>query len=188
MSARSSTMRSGRTIGERREKLETASERLEAHKKIRRQQISRVLITAFAFILVAVILVFFGKFFFVEREERPGSVSVVVPFTPTIEVIDEDAGPTGAKISSRMTEYIGQAESDFRELGYTPLKAVIPTGAIREIDFYLDGISGFIKLTLDRPTGVSIEDADRMIRYLGSIGKSGFEYIDVRLDGRAYYK
>lgn len=186
--ARSSTIRSGRTIGERREKLETASERLDAHKKIKRKQVSRVMMTTFAFILIAVLLVFLGKFLFVEREDRPGSVTVVVPFTPTIEIIDEDAGLSGAKISSRMKEYIGEAEADFKDLGYTPVKAVLPTGAIREIDFYLENIPGRIKFTLDRPTGVSVEDADRMIRYLNSIGKSSFEYIDVRLDGRAYYK
>ena len=185
---RSSTIRSGRVIGERREKLETASERIDAHKRIKRRQISRIIVTAFVFIFVAVVLVFFGKFFFVDIEERPGSISVVMPYSPTIEIIDEDAGITGAKISSRMKEYIGQAESDFRELGYKPIKAVLPAGAIREIDFYLDGYNGFIKFTLDRATGVSVEDTDRMIRYLAGKGISDFQYIDVRLDGKAYWR
>ena len=64
----------------------------------------------------------------------------------------------------------------------------MPAGAIREIDFYLDGYNGFIKFTLDRATGVSVEDTDRMIRYLAGKGISDFQYIDVRLDGKAYWR
>ena len=87
-----------------------------------------------------------------------------------------------------MKEYIGQAEVDFRELGYQPIKAVIPVGSIREVDFYLDGYTGFIKMIIDRGTGVSVEDADRMIKYLADIDVSDFSYIDVRIEGKAYWK
>ena len=87
-----------------------------------------------------------------------------------------------------MRSYIGQAEIDFKDLGYHPVKAVVPSGSIREVDFYLDGVNGRIKTTIDRGTGVTIEDADRMIRYLTSIGVGEFEYIDVRVDGKAYWK
>ena len=91
-------------------------------------------------------------------------------------------------VTSRMKDYIGQAEVDFRALGLVPVKAVIPAGAIREIDFYLDGKTGFVKTTIDRGTGVSTEDAKRMLDYLESQGITDFEYIDVRLEGKAYWK
>ena len=83
---------------------------------------------------------------------------------------------------------MGQAESDFRDLGYTPLRAVIPAGAIREVDFYLSGWVGKIKMTIDRETAVSVEDADRMLRYLQGINVSEFEYVDVRVEGKGYWK
>ena len=182
-------MKSGRVIGARREKLETASERASIHKKLRRQQISRIILTSSIFIAVAVLLVLLGRLLVTDGELLPaGSVSVVVPYSPTIEVIDEDAGNGAAHLSSRMKEYIGQAEADFRDLGYTPVKAVLPVGSIREVDFYLDGVSGYVKTIIDRDTGVTTEDADRMIRYLSSINISDFEYIDVRIDGKAYWK
>lgn len=181
-------IKSGRTIAERREKLETASERVATHKKIKRQQISRILITIIGFILVAVVLFGIGNLFFGDGTELSTIETTVVEYQPTIEVVDADAASTGGHISSRMKEYIGMFEEDIRELGYTPKKAVIPTGSIREIDFYLDGYDGFIKTILDRGTGVSAEDADRMIRYLASRDVTDFEYIDVRIDGKAYWK
>jgi len=183
-------VRVGRTIGEAREKLETASERTAAHKKNERNRRIRLISTIVGFVLVIGIIILAIGFFINGREPEgysPGEIEV--PFAPTIEVIDEDSSAAaGGGITGRMKEYIGQAEADFRELGYTPVKAVIPTGAIREVDFYLDGYNGFIKLIIDRETGVSVEDADRMIRYLAGQGIGDFTYIDVRIDGKAYWK
>ena len=87
-----------------------------------------------------------------------------------------------------MNTYIARAEKDFRDLGYTPTKAIIPSGSIREVDLRLDGYTGFIMMTIDRGSAVSAEDADRMIRYLSGMGVSDFSYIDVRIDGKAYWK
>lgn len=183
---RKSTIKSGRTIAEKREKLETASERTAAHKKIKRQQASRVAVTFLGFAIIAAILVYLGTLFFTDGESIIVSTSVSIPYAPTIEVVDNNVGSTG--ITARMKEYIGQLEADLKEYGYTPVKAVIPTGAIREVDFYLDGTSGFIKTTIDRGTGVTAEDADYMLRYLAAQGITDFTYIDVRLDGQAYWK
>ena len=170
---RKSTLQAGRTIGERREKLETALERAAARDKIKKKQHRRIFWTVFGFIAAAAVVIFVGtKLFPVSDEEiaPPNEITVVVPYAPTVEVIDEEASSTGGHLTSRMKEYIGQAEADFRELGYTPTKVVIPAGSIREVDFYLDGYTGAVKLLIDRGTGVSVEDADRMIRYLAGIG------------------
>ena len=183
-----STIKSGRTIGERRERLETASERLAAHKKNKHRQNFRIIVTVVGFIAVGAAGIFFLVNFFKQREVNEIETAptiIVKSYKPTIEIIDENST---SGITTRMAEYIGQAESDFRELGYTPLKAVVPAGSIREVDFYLDGHNGFIKTTIDRGTGVSIEDADRMLRYLASINVHDFTYIDVRIDGKAYWK
>ena len=183
------SLKSGRTIGERREHLETASERMASHKKIKRHQKLRLIFTILGFGVVLLAAICIGTQLFQHDEASPSfSSTIVVPYKPTVEVIDEDAATTGGRITSRMEEYIGQAEADFRELGYTPTKVIIPSNSIREVDFYLDGYNGFIKILIDRGTGVSVEDADRVIRYLAGIGVSNFSYIDVRLDGQAYWK
>lgn len=188
---RQSTLKSGRTIGERREHLETALEREEARKKIKKKQRFRVVLTVVGFLAVATCMAYAALFFFQDREEGRGfgfNRVTTDPYSPTIEIIDENSDATGGKITNRMSEYIGQAEADFREIGLTPVKAVIPAGAIREVDFYLEGFKGFIKFTTDRGTGVSVEDAKRMIDYLLSQDISDFAYIDVRIDQKAFWK
>lgn len=185
---RESTWKSGRTIGERREKLETASERAAEHKKKEKRKKMRLSFTVIGFAAAAVIAVWAFNFFFRGNTPENYSPTIEIPFVPTIEVIDEGASAGAEHITTRMKEYIGQAESDFRELGYTPVKAVVPRTGVREVDFYLDGHPGFIKLITDRGSGVSVEDADRMIRYLSSQGVTEYSYIDVRTDGKAYWK
>ena len=188
MRSHKSSLRTGRTIGEKREHLETANERAAARKKDKFKKSLRVILTIISFI--ALILVLIGLYFGfrtaetnLEELNNPNTT-----LDSTIEIIDEDADSTGGHLSSRMTEYISQVVSDFKEFGLTAIKAVIPTGSIREVDFYLDGHTGFIKTTIDRGAGVTTEDAERMLRYLSSIGVSDFEYIDVRIDGKAYWK
>ncbi|MBR3253930.1 hypothetical protein IKF86_01650 [Candidatus Saccharibacteria bacterium] len=190
---RRSTLVSGRTIGERRERPETASERTAAREKVKKKQARRFISTVIFYIALAAIVIFAGIKIFSPRNEDEitesvSSDTIIVPYAPTIEVIDEAASATGGHLTSAMKEYIGQVEVDLREFGYVPTKAVIPNGAVREVDIYLDGYTGYIKLVTDRGAGVSAEDADRMLRYLASIDVHDFEYIDVRIDGKAYWK
>ena len=183
-----SRIKSGRTIGERRERLETANERLAARAKVKKRQNFRVFATVAIFLIVLGAIIFFIVKFIQQRETNEAetaTTAVVKTYTPTIEIIDENHA---GDITTRMSEYIGKAESDFKDLGYMPIRAVIPVGAIREVDFYLDGISGFIKTTIDRDTAITAEDTDRMLRYLTGQGVGEFTYIDVRIDGKAYWK
>ena len=186
---RQSTFKMGRTIGEKREKLETANERNAARKKDKKHKIRRITLTVIGFailigILIALCFAFVGNgepTSTTEPQEEPVSTE------PTIEIVDEDAA-SGSHITNRMRSFIGQAEQDFRDLGYKPVKAVVPTGAIREVDFYLENHPGFIKTTIDRGTAVTVEDADRMFRYLAGQGINDYQYIDVRISGKAYWK
>ena len=186
---RRSTLKSGRTIGEQREKLETANERMIARQKDKRQKRLRVFFVSFGFVALAAVLV--GAYLLlIDRsgENQLKNKPEAYVYQPTIEIVDEDATAAEGKITSRMQEYIGQAEADFRSLGYQTTKAVLPTNTIREVDFYLDGHPGFIKMVIDRGTAVSVEDADRMLRYLVNQGITDFQYIDVRLPYKAYWK
>lgn len=190
--SRSSTIRTGRTIAEKREHLETKNERAAARKKDKHKNARRIIVVTICFLALIAILAILAVNFFGSHDDDMLSLPIEdssnPTYEPTIEIIDEDASATGGKITARMRQYIGQAEADFKDLGYTPIKAILPAGAIREVDFYLEGYSGFIKLIIDRPTAVSVEDADRMLRYLTSQGIAEFQYIDVRIDKQAYWR
>ena len=185
-----SKIKSGRTIGERREHLETANERLAARKKVKKRQNMRIFFTVAGFIIIACvavgILIHFLRQQREEQEVDPAPTVTVKTYRPSIEIIDESTGTDG--ISSRMREYIGRLENDLRELKIAPTKAVIPAGSIREVDIYLDGYSGYAKTIIDRGSGITAEDISRMLRYLSTQNVADFEYIDVRIDGKAYWK
>ena len=185
---RKSTFKLGRTIGEKREKLETANERAEARKKDKKKKALRVIITIIGFCALIAILVVLFKNVVINNEPNVPEEEIVTDYTPTIEIIDATTGSSKGKITSRMTRYIGRAEKDFRDLNYKPIKAVIPQNSIREVDLYLDGITGYIKMTIDRDSAISVEDADRLIRYLTEKEIEEFDYIDVRIDGKAFWK
>ena len=55
------------------------------------------------------------------------------------------------------------------------------------MDIYLEGRDEYYKCNLDRGTAETVEDIVRMIGYLKKQGVMA-GYVDVRLEGRAYYK
>ena len=181
----------GRTIGEKRERLETKRERAAARERDKRRNFWRITSVSLGFIALIGILIFLAATFF-RQEPTPETITESKPAVtvsqPTIEIVDDSASATGGKITSRMREYIGMLESDLRGYNYTPTRAVIPVDSIREVHFYLDGYPGYLKTTIDRGAGVTAEDIDRMLRYLQGQGITEFEYIDVRIDGRAFWK
>ncbi len=187
-----STIMSGRTIGEAREHLETANERSAARKKDKRKRATRIALISICFvILIGILIALFINFVTTGRESlepEPEPVIASQSFVPTVPIEDENSTNVADKISARMKEYIGMLEADFRDLNYAVAKAIIPSSAIREVDIVLDGHPGYIKTIIDRDAAVTAEDADRMLRYLAGQGTETFEYIDVRIDGKAFWK
>lgn len=186
---RKSQIMSGRTIGAKREHLETANERAAARKKDKQKSALRIFFTVLGFLALAAILVAL-YFVFIKQDDvnYDDYVATTTTKEPTIEIIDEDSSSTGGKITSRMKQYLGRVEECFKEREYQPVKAVIPASSIREVHLYLEGYDGFIKMIIDRDPAISVEDADRMIRYLAEQGTTTFSYIDVRIDGKAYWQ
>lgn len=66
-------------------------------------------------------------------------------------------------------------------------KVTLPTGMSRELYVDLEGRTEYYKVNLDRETAVTAEDIDRMVRYLEKNGVTP-EYVDVRIEEKAYYK
>ena len=184
-----STMRLGRTIGETREKLETSNERALARKKDKQKKALRILISSTIF-LVMIIAAIVLLVIFISSSKEPSieePTSTITDYTPTIEIIDEGTSSANS-ITNRMKEYIGQLEYDLKELGLNPVRAIIRPQAIREVDIFLKDHNGYLKTIIDRGAGVTAEDALRMLKYLEEQGITDFEYIDLRVDNKAYWR
>lgn len=100
------------------------------------------------------------------------------------QVIDEN---NRGRISTRTRNYIAQLEKDLADLGHRVVKVTLPTGTSRELYVDLEGRTEYFKVNLDRGTAITAEDIDRMVRYLEKNAIMP-EYVDVRVDEKAYYK
>lgn len=176
-------MRIGRTIGAEREKIQTESERMLYHEKIRRKKMISVAIylAILAIIVLGIISIIVGL-----RDKKAalpseqGSTEV----QPTVPIVDE----AGVAVSRKVREFVGYLEQDLKEYGITLARAVLPRNKTREVDVYVTDFEGYFKLSLDRGAGVSAEDMDRILRFLKGQGITGVEYVDLRVSGKGYYK
>ncbi len=110
---------------------------------------------------------------------------------PTVQIVDESGvSPEqgSAVVGTRLLGFLGRIVSEAQGRGYTPVKAVLPTGTTRQVDVYFEGKQTYVKFSIDRGAGEQMEDADRALIYLQSYGGGGAEYVDVRVSGRAAYK
>ena len=176
---------SGRPIAGKIEKVKSDSERERTKKYHRKQKITAGLIV----VILGGFLIFMtfraGVEFFkmIMREGKEAEAEV----TPTITVIDEGTG-TVAKMSSRTREYIANLETELKERGIILTEARIPKERLREVDLSIEGEEGYFKVSLDRGVGVTAEDIERMIKYLEEEEIEEFEYVDVRVERKGYYK
>ncbi len=177
-------LKSGRTIVAELEQAVPTSDRIEEHKKTERKH--RFLAFLFVLMFAGVGIVgyltisdFYGKML----EERREAKSPLT-YDPEATIIDED---NRERISLRTKEYIGRMEQDLQDLGYKVEKVTLPTGLMRTLYVDVVGKTLYIKVNLDRDTAVTAEDAARMMEYLDARDLHP-EYVDVRVEGKGYYK
>lgn len=109
---------------------------------------------------------------------------------PTLQIVDQsnttlNAGQTVA--SSRFLSFVGKVVAEAKKQGLTVVQATLPLGTAREVDIRLNGVSYYFKLSVDRGAAVQIEDLVRVEKYL--VGKGIVpSYVDLRVEGRAFYK
>ena len=179
-------MQAGKTIAGKRERVTSDSERERARKTIRkRKALSIVAVVALAGVMIYLgIRAFTGWLEWISRREEV----ITIEIEPKSEVIDDDTGRAVEKLSSRVKSLIVNLEEEFTLIEH-PIKRVhIPQGKIRELDLEVEGFSGLVKVSIDRSASVTAEDAGRMFRYLQEIGVETVEYIDIRLERKAYWK
>ncbi len=175
-------MNRGQTIVAERERVESESERLQERKRVRRKRRRLVIFATVVLGVLGFLAYTTGKS--VVNQYRPGNDKVEEEYIIKAEIVDED---NRGQISMRTKNYIAQLEQDFKDLGYTVTQVVLPTGMSRELYVDIAGEDEYFKVNTDRDTAVTAEDADRMIRYLHEHDLHP-AYVDVRVEGRGYYK
>ena len=175
--------RIGRTIAgdaffdERKAKLE----RLKQRKKTKRKNVGVVAGILLLVILVGLVISHYITELIAENEAK--NVVIQEP-EPTVAIADENSG---TDISARVKEFVSRLEKDAKIEGYEVDRVVLPLNKVREIHVYIKKRNEYYKMTIDRGSAVQAEDMGRMIRYLDK-KKIKAEYVDLRVEGKAYYK
>ena len=175
--------RIGRTIAgdaffdERKAKLE----RLKQRKKTKRKNVGVVAGILLLVILVGLVIGHYITELIAENETK--NVVIQEP-EPTVAIADENSG---TDISARVKEFVSRLEKDAKIEGYEVDRVVLPLNKVREIHVYIKKRNEYYKMTIDRGSAVQAEDMGRMIRYLDK-KKIKAEYVDLRVEGKAYYK
>jgi hypothetical protein len=156
-------------------------EHIAARKK---QQRKNALIILSVLIIVVSVGIVVANYISQKQSEREAELAKENPVEPTVAIVDENVGNN---ISSRTRVFVARLEADAKEKNLKVDHVVLPFQKAREILVYFDGRKEYYKMTSERGSAVQIEDAERMMRYLD--GKSLTpEYVDLRVEGKAYYK
>lgn len=111
---------------------------------------------------------------------------------PSVVIEDQSGlsldGKTQLVASSRLLRFAGKLVSGVDAAGIGSVqKVVIPLGALRQLDISLSGKPYRIKTQMDREPVGQVADIVSAVRYFDSHGVRP-EYIDVRVEGKAFYR
>src|SRR5665648_946541 len=109
---------------------------------------------------------------------------------PKVVILDKSGVPAKegeAIASNRFLGFVGLLVGSLQARDYQVQQIVIPPSTTRQIQLKLKGVGYNIKCSIDRPAGEQAEDIDRIVRYLKKKSSSP-DYIDVRVEGRAFYR
>ena len=109
---------------------------------------------------------------------------------PALQIIDNSgirATGTEAVASNRFLGFVGRTISSSRQQGLIITKVTIPTLTTRQVVLNLKGKTTYYKFSIDRSVGQQVEDMARIDRFLERRGIKP-TYVDVRVEGKAFYK
>ena len=171
----------GQTIVAERERVQSASERMQARQQQKRKRQFRLGVAiALVAVVVALIAVGWQKL----AESQQAAVKEVKLAEPQAEIVDESGS---GQIPTRVKEYAALLEQDLKEAGYTVTRVTLPSGMMRALYIDLEGRTEYYKVNTDRGAAVTAEDIQRMVVYLDEHDLHP-EYVDVRVEGKGYYK
>lgn len=175
-------MKRGQTIVAEREKVETASERMHARQKTKHKRTFAIIVVLLilAALVIAAIIAW--------RKLIPNEPTKIeaTPVTPQAMIVDEASG-NNSNITTRLKEYVANLETDLKDSGYKVARVTLPAGKSREIYVDVEGRPYYFKVNTDRGAGVTAEDISRMIKYLDGKDIKPSKYVDVRVEGKAFY-
>ena len=108
---------------------------------------------------------------------------------PSVKITDDSgAAPVdGVAASARFLTFVGQVTANLAKNGATVERVVIPRGAVRYVDFYLQGRNYPFMAQIDRNASSQAADILAMAKYLddNNIAPS---YVDVRVAGKGFWR
>lgn len=160
---------------------ELKQERLRAAKRRQRKNTATVVSAA---ILLGVVLIVAINFITSVIAEREAALAPAPVREPTVTIMDENVGEN---VSDRVKQFVVRLEDDIKLEGAEIERVVLPYQKVRQIDVYIKGRKEYYKLSIDRSSAVQAEDLGWMLRYLDD-KKISCSYVDLRVEGKAYYK
>lgn len=161
---------------------ELKSERMAERRRLRRKHITSAVLASLMVAILGLLAYMGARGVVIEAQKNPTDPGA--EYQLQAEVVDE----TGSEqISRRTLDYIGLLEQDLAELGIKMTRATLPVNTSRELYVDTDASTTYFKVSLDRGTGVTAEDVSRMLKYLQDRGLTP-GYVDVRVEGKAYYQ
>lgn len=89
--------------------------------------------------------------------------------------------------SKRFLAFVGRVIGHAKDDGFTVKTATIPSLTTRQVRITLKGVGPYFTYSVDRPPAEQVEDMGRIVRYLRTRGISA-QYVDVRVQGKAFYR
>ena len=160
---------------------ELKQERLQVAKRRQRKNIATVI---GAVVLLGVVLIVAINFITSVIAEREAALAPAPVREPTVAIVDENVGEN---VSDRVKQFVVRLEDDIKLEGLEIDRVVLPYQKVRQIDVYIKDRKEYYKLSVDRSSAVQAEDLGRMLRYLDD-KKISCSYVDLRVEGKAYYK
>jgi hypothetical protein len=109
---------------------------------------------------------------------------------PPLKIIDNSGiRTTNNKIitSHRFLGFVGRVIGLSNDREMIVSRITIPSSTTRQVEIQLKGVSQKYKLSVDRSTGEQVEDMARITSYLRRKHITP-SYVDVRVEGKAFYR
>lgn len=109
--------------------------------------------------------------------------------SPALTIVDDsgaqvDSGELVA--SNRFLGFVGRLLNAASERELAVSKVTLPAFTTRQVEVVFGNKTRY-KVSVDRSAGQQIEDIDRIVAYLAKLNITP-DYVDVRLEGKAFYK
>lgn len=108
---------------------------------------------------------------------------------PSLAIEDNSGVSLGGKMatSSNFLSFIGQVTSELKKQNIDVARVTLPRGSIRYVEFYLGNRTYPFKAQITRDAHSEASDIAVMTRYIDSHNLSP-QYVDCRVEGKAYWK